>query len=86
LQRWWLIAVCFALADRAFTFIYFVPAMVKLMSDAALSPSMATAEAMQWGNLNYLRHAIVLIAWLSALKALSLSKGDFCNHKATTWK
>ena len=28
--------------------------------------------AVRWGNLNYLRHLIVLVAWLLALKAFSL--------------
>ncbi len=78
LRRWWLIAAVFALADRIFTFSYFVPTMVKLMNDENLSRSQATAMAVQWGNLNHLRHVIVLIAWLAALKAFSLSgaRGD----------
>jgi hypothetical protein len=28
--------------------------------------------AVQWANLNYVRHTIVLAAWLAALKAFSL--------------
>ena len=28
--------------------------------------------ALRWGALNYLRHIIVLVAWLLALKAFSL--------------
>jgi hypothetical protein len=35
------------------------------------SPQSVTT-AMQWANLNYARHAIVLIAWLAALKTFSL--------------
>lgn len=71
LRRWWLGAAVVAAVDRIFTFSYFVPTMVKLMSDATLSESKAVAMATQWGNLNDLRHIIVLIAWLSALKAFS---------------
>lgn len=72
LRRWWLTAAGFALADRIFTFSYFVPTMVRLMSDENLSQSEAVATALRWADLNYLRHAIVLAAWLAALKAFSL--------------
>jgi hypothetical protein len=72
IRKWWLGAAGIALADRVFTFSYFVPTMVKLMSDETLSQSQAVAMAVRWGQLNYLRHAIVLVAWLLALKAFSL--------------
>jgi hypothetical protein len=32
----------------------------------------AVAIATTWANLNYVRHAIVLVAWLAALKAFSV--------------
>ena len=32
----------------------------------------AVAVATRWWNLNYLRHAIVLAAWLMALEAFAL--------------
>ena len=67
---WWLAAAIAALAERAFTFSYFIPTMVGLMATAD-SPQSAAA-AMRWSNLNYLRHAIVLVAWIAALKAFSL--------------
>jgi hypothetical protein len=67
---WWLAAAIAALADRAFTFSYFIPAMVGLM-ESPDSPESAAA-AMRWSNLNYLRHAIVLVAWIAALKTFSL--------------
>jgi hypothetical protein len=66
---WWLGAAVAALADRLFTFSYFIPTMVRLMR-AADSPA-SVAIARQWTNLNYVRHAIVLVAWLAALKAFS---------------
>lgn len=68
----WLGAALAALADRIFTFSYFVPTMVKLMSDETLSQSQAVAMASRWGQLNYLRHVFVLVAWLLALKAFLL--------------
>jgi hypothetical protein len=54
------------------TFSYFVPTMLKLMREEGLAGSQATALALQWANLNYVRLAIVLAAWLAALKAFSL--------------
>jgi hypothetical protein len=44
LRRWWLIAVVFALADRVFTFTYFIPTMVRLISDGNLPTSQAAAK------------------------------------------
>jgi len=69
LRDWWLAAALAALVDRAFTFSYFIPTMVRLMR-APDSPE-SVAVAMRWRNLNYLRHAIVLAAWLMSLQAFS---------------
>jgi Domain of unknown function (DUF1772) len=70
LRGWWLGAAFVALAERAFTFSYFIPTMVRLMRTAD-SPASAAAAA-RWSRLNYLRHAIVLAAWLMSLRAFSL--------------
>ncbi|HEX7119357.1 MAG TPA: hypothetical protein VF212_11240 [Longimicrobiales bacterium] len=69
LRRWWLGAAGFALADRVFTFSYFIPTMVRL-TGAPDSPA-SVAAALQWANLNHVRHLILLTAWLAALKAFS---------------
>ena len=69
-RGWWLAAGFAALSDRAFTFSYFIPTMVRLMR-AADSPESA-AVATRWRNLNHLRHAMVLAAWLASLKAFSM--------------
>jgi hypothetical protein len=69
-RGWWLAAGVAALADRVFTFSYFIPTMVGLMRAPDSSESVATA--VRWANLNYVRHAIVLAAWLAALKAFSI--------------
>lgn len=71
LRRWWLGAAGAAAVDRSFTFLYFVPTMLKLM-DESVPESDAVSTALQWANLNYLRHLIVLTALLAALKAFSL--------------
>lgn len=70
LQAWWLAAALTALCDRASTFAYFIPALVSLMG-AADSPE-AVAAATRWSNLNWVRHATVLVAWLASLRAFAL--------------
>jgi hypothetical protein len=42
------------------------------MSDETIPQAEAVAMALQWANLDYVRHAISLGAFLSALKAFSL--------------
>ena len=72
LRRWWLAAGAAALADRAFTFGYFIPTMVRLMRPDTASDPEAVAIATRWAELDYLRHAITLAAWLLALKAFAV--------------
>ena len=62
LRTWWLTAALAAASDRLFTFAYFIPTMVGLIS--APDSADAVAAATRWSQLNYLRHAIVLVAWL----------------------
>lgn len=69
-RGWWLAAALAALADRLFTFSYFIPTMVGLLG-APDSPE-SVAVASRWSTLNYLRHAIVLAAWLASLKTFAL--------------
>ena len=70
-RAWWLAAGLLVMADRALTFSYFIPTMVRLM-DAADSPA-SVASATRWAHANYLRHALVLGGWLAALKTFSLA-------------
>jgi hypothetical protein len=69
-RHWWLATALVAVAERLFTFGYFIPTMVGLMN-AADSPE-STAAAVRWWHLNYLRHGLVLITWLSALRTFAL--------------
>ena len=69
-RNWWLGAAAVGLIDRAMTFTYFIPTMLTLMS-GTLPESEAVARATQWANLDYVRHATTLVAWLAALKAFS---------------
>jgi hypothetical protein len=69
-RGWWLTVGAAAFADRVFTFSYFVPTMIGLFQAPDSSESVATA--VRWANLNDVRHAILLTAWLVALKAFAL--------------
>ena len=72
-RRWWLVAGTAALVDRVMTFTYFIPTMLTLMRQSAVTESAAAAKARQWVRLGYVRQAATLVAWLAALMALSLS-------------
>jgi hypothetical protein len=67
---WWLTSAGLALAERALTFGYFIPVMVRLLGPAV--PADAARIARRWMALNYLRHALVLAAWMAALRAFAL--------------
>ncbi len=69
LRTWWLAGAAAALADRVFTFAYFIPTMVGLMRAADSAESAAVAT--RWSTLNYVRHSIVLAAWLASLGAFA---------------
>jgi hypothetical protein len=71
-RSWWFIACAVVALERIMTFAYFIPTMITLMREGALSEAAAAAKARQWVALGYVRQAVTLIAWLSALKALSL--------------
>jgi hypothetical protein len=72
IRLWWLGASLAAVVDRVFTFSYFVPTMVKLINNENMPQARAVVTAVRWGQLNYLRHVIVLVAWLLALKTFSM--------------
>jgi hypothetical protein len=70
IRTWWLAAASLAFADRALTFAYFIPTMVGLMK--ALDSPESVGIATQWWQINYLRHALVLAAWLASLRTFAL--------------
>jgi hypothetical protein len=76
IRKWWLSATVVALAERVLTFSYFIPTMVSLMQDETLSISVAVKMAYQWGLLNNLRHILVLVAWVCALKTFKQFGND----------
>ena len=72
-RSWWLAAGFLSLADRVFTFVYFIPTMIGLMRAADTPESVKIAT--RWRRLNYLRLAIDVAAWLAALRAFASFHG-----------
>lgn len=70
-RPWWLAALCVALVERIATFAYFIPTMVSLQQQQALTPEVVSTLA-TWSFANHGRHILTIAAWLSSLKALSL--------------
>jgi hypothetical protein len=71
-REWWLGAAVITLVERIATFSYFIPTALRLMRAEALPSAKVEAMASQWIALNHVRAALALIAWLAALRALSL--------------
>lgn len=69
-RAWWLAAGAVALVERVLTFGYFIPVMIRLFGAPDTPATNATAT--RWASANYLRHALVLAAWLAALRAFAL--------------
>jgi hypothetical protein len=71
-RGWWLGAALAALLERGMTFAYFIPTMLRLMGGEGIPPSQAVTTALQWAYLGYFRHGVTFVAFVAALKALSL--------------
>lgn len=72
LKKWWGIASGAALVDRIMTFGYFVPTMISLMEHGNSYEEEIVNSAIFWASINHVRHAVVLIAWIAAMKAFSV--------------
>ena len=75
IRAWWLTASVVAILERASAFIYFIPRMMQLMQDQGAAQPEATGIALHWVDLNYFRLAMLFLAWIAALRALSRSGG-----------
>ncbi len=71
-RSWWLAAAVIILAERIATFAYFIPTMVRLQDGVGVPDSEGSATLTQWLWLNHGRHALTLLGWLLALRALVL--------------
>lgn len=70
-RAWWLAAVLIVLAERASTFGYFIPTMLRLQRES--SETLARSAFARWTRLNLFRNLLTLLAWVAALEALSLA-------------
>lgn len=73
MRKWYLTAVAFVIVERAATFSYFIPNMVRLMGAEGVSEDQIDAGLSQWLLVNHGRHILTLCGWVAALRALSLS-------------
>jgi hypothetical protein len=71
-RNWWLTAVIAAALDRASTFGYFIPTMLRLTRPDGPTGTDAARIATQWARLDYVRHCLTLVALVAALRALTL--------------
>lgn len=69
-RNWWLAAAGVALAERLFTFGYFIPTMVRLM--ALPAGELANRTATQWATLNGARLMLCVIAYVLAMKTVTV--------------
>ncbi len=72
LHQYWLSAALVTLVDRLATFSYFIPTMLRLQRASGMSASDVRAKFSRWTRANYARSALTLVAWLLALKALTM--------------
>jgi len=68
-RKWFLPALVVLLAERLFTFSFFIPTMIGLMDATSGTDPAVIATAVRWERLNYVRHLLSLCAWLLTLKA-----------------
>jgi hypothetical protein len=71
-RSWWLTAVIAAALDRASTFGYFIPTMLRLTRPDGPTGADAARLATRWAQLDYVRHGLTLLALVAALCALTL--------------
>lgn len=72
-RNWWLASAVVVLLERVATFSYFIPTIYHLQNDAALPLAEVHRSLAAWAEVNTLRHAATVSAWLLALRALSRS-------------
>src|SRR5262245_10705799 len=71
---WWLTAAVIVVLERAATFGYFIPTMVRLQRDETEPDSLVVrTRVSRWMTLNYVRNAAYLVAWVAAMMALRVA-------------
>jgi len=72
-RAWWLTAAIVTLLERAATFGYFIPTIIRLQRKPPLSEPVLRAALARWVRLNYVRNGLTLVAWIATLKVFSTS-------------
>ena len=70
-RAWWLTAAIVTLVERAATFGYFIPTIIRLQRTPTLTQTAARTALARWVRLNYVRNTLTLVAWFAALKVLA---------------
>jgi len=71
-RAWWLTAAIVTLVERAATFGYFIPTIIRLQRTPTLTQTAVRTTLARWVRLNYVRNTLTLVAWIAALKALAM--------------
>jgi hypothetical protein len=73
-RRWRIAGTVLALVVVVFTFAWFVPNIIKLMSESVIGMSRdeVTSLTNWWVRLNWVRAVFYAAGWLAALRALTL--------------
>lgn len=71
-RAWWLTAAIVTLVERAATFGYFIPTIIRLQRAPTLTQTAVRTALARWVRLNYVRNTLTLVAWIAALKVLAV--------------
>ena len=71
-RAWWLTAAIVTLVERAATFGYFIPTIIRLQRTPTLTQTAVRVALARWVRLNYVRNTLTLVAWIAALKVLAM--------------
>jgi hypothetical protein len=69
--HWWLIAAAMTAGERAATFGYFIPTMLRLQR-STMAPAEISQRFDRWAQRSWVRTAVDLSAWLLAMRALTM--------------
>ncbi len=73
-RKWRIAAAALAITVHVFTFTWFVPNIIRLSDGHVLTmrPDELSSLANLWINLNWIRATLLMIAWLVAMRAMTI--------------
>lgn len=71
-HAWWLAAALITLIERAGTFSFFIPTIIKFQKADQLVSYRLSRLVASWISLNYVRNVLTLAAWACAMRAFFL--------------